>query len=107
MGVFENLFRLQIEKTEAHGAVTHDAFQMPAASAAAVFFARIERHYYVSAFPDAFVPGIDAEADAVAEGPDADKPVQLAARGSEARGHHIGIVIDVNGSIQTVFAQGV
>src|ERR1700693_1366661 len=84
MSVLENLFRLEIEKTKTHGTVPHDSFQMSSASAAAVFLARIERDHHVAALPDTFVPGIDAEADAVTERPHADEPIQLTASGGEA-----------------------
>src|ERR1700693_2043443 len=83
ISVLENLFRLEVEKTKAHGTVPHAAFQMSSSSAAAVFLARIERDLHVAALPDTFVPGIDAEADAVTERPDADEPIQLTARGGE------------------------
>src|SRR5580692_3796542 len=91
LGIFENFFRLKVEKTKAHGAMAHDALQMPASAAAAVFFSGIERDHHVAAFPDAFVPGINAEADAVTEGPDTGKPVELSARGGQARGYNVGV----------------
>ena len=40
-----------------------------------------------------------AEADAVTESPYADEPVELSARGGQARGHHVGIVINMNRGI--------
>src|SRR5271170_5301396 len=106
MSVFENFIRLQVQKTEPHGSMPHDAFQMPTAAAAAVLFARIERDHHVATFPDAFVRRVDAEADAVPEGPYADQPVELPARGRQARGNYIGIVEDVNRSVQARLAQG-
>jgi len=44
-----------------------------APSAAAQIFLRIEGDDAVAAFPDAFAPGIAAEADSVAQSPDADQ----------------------------------
>src|SRR5437016_98727 len=39
---FKNFVRLQVEETEPHGAMTHDAFQVPAPAAAAILFVGVE-----------------------------------------------------------------
>src|SRR5207244_2054007 len=67
----ENLVRFHIEKPQAHGAMTHDAFQMATSAATAELFVRIERDYGVPAFPNAFRARVPPEADSVAERPNA------------------------------------
>ena len=48
---------------------------------------------------------LPAEADADAEGPDADHAVELAHGGGESRGHAIGIVEDVDGGMEAGFGE--
>src|SRR5579862_8389399 len=50
----------------------------------------------MTAFPDAFVPGINSEADPETEAPDADEPVKMTARGGKSGGHGISIVVDLH-----------
>src|SRR5260370_41244401 len=79
--VSKNLLRFQIQKTQPHRAKSQDAFQMPASSTAAVVLVFIERHHGVPAFPNAVNGGRAPEADAVAEGPHADRGVSPPLRG--------------------------
>src|ERR1700687_1925617 len=83
VGIVEDFIRLHVHKAQAHGAIAHDTLQMPASTAAAISLARVERNDDMTAFPDAFLPGINPETDTVAEGPDADQPVKIAARGRQ------------------------
>ena len=94
--ILEHFVRLHVQEAQAHGALAHDAFQMAHAAAAAIAFARIERHHHVAAFPDAFAPRINSKADAVAERPDANEAVQISVRGGQAGRQHVGVVVDVN-----------
>src|SRR5713226_329126 len=71
---------------------------MATPAAAAEIFLRVERDHRVPAFPNAFAPGIAAEADAVAARPDANELLPLAARGGDSRGHRVGIVEDAHRS---------
>src|SRR6476619_4927379 len=47
----EDFFRLKIEKSHAHGAVTHDAFKVTNPAAAAESLLGVESHCDVAAFP--------------------------------------------------------
>src|SRR5207247_2470988 len=78
-GVIEDFVRLHVEKAEAHGAVSHDAFEVPHSTATAEFLGRIERHHLVAALPNTVARRIDAESDAVPQGPNANQPVELIA----------------------------
>ena len=69
----EDLVRLQIQEAQAHGAMAHDAFQVPDAAAAAEFSLGSSE---TTMWPPSQTPsacGIAPEADAVAQGPDADQ----------------------------------
>ena len=72
--------------------MAHEAFEVSDASAAAELFLGVERDDGMSAFEGAGRIGIAAEADAVAERPDADDFVELVAGGGEAGGGGVGIV---------------
>ena len=76
--------------------MAHDAFQMAHAAAAAVAFARIEGDNHMAALPNSGRRRIDAEADAVAERPDADEAVQMPMRRSQTGRENIGVVVDKN-----------
>src|SRR3984957_4902236 len=78
--ILEHFIRFHIQESQPHGALAHDAFQMADAAAATIAFARIERHHYVAAFPDAFAPRINSKAHAIAERPDANEAVQISVR---------------------------
>src|SRR5437764_5356382 len=93
LGLLKNLVRFEVEKTQPHGAVSHNAFEMSHAAAPAVFFTRIERHHRVAAFPDTIAIRIHAEADAMSERPDAHVPVELTAPGGQSRRDHIGGIV--------------
>src|SRR6266853_364644 len=95
-GVFKNFFGFEIQKTQAHGAASENAFQMSAAATAAEIFFWIESDDRVAAFPDAFTGREAAETDAVAERPHADEFVQLALRRGDSCGHDVGIIEKVN-----------
>ena len=88
----EDLFGLHIKKTQAHGAVAHDAFEMAAAAAAAVVFPLVEGDDGMAALPDAFGEGVGTIADAGAEGPNADTLVELAVFGGKSGRHGVGVI---------------
>src|SRR5205807_8459690 len=71
----------------------------------AVRFTWFERHHRVPAFPDPVGVGINAEADAVAESPDANVPIELPAPGGQARSDDVSIVVEVNGRVDSSLAQ--
>src|SRR5580658_5581011 len=83
-------------EAQAHGAVTHDAFKMADTAAAAEFLFWIERDHCVATLPDALDIRPAAVTDAVADGPDAGKLVELAARGGYTGGDGVGVVGDVD-----------
>src|SRR5580658_7284653 len=68
--VGEDLVGLEVEEAQAHGAMSHDAFEVPLAAAAAVVLLGIESDDGVSPLPWALGVREAAEADAVADGPD-------------------------------------
>ena len=86
----EHFFRLQIEKAEANGAVAHDAFQVSHAAAAAIALLGVERNHGVATLPNAFAARVPAEADAIAQVPDAHQFFHRAARGGDAGCQRIG-----------------
>ncbi len=88
----EDFLRFHIEEAEPHRAMAHDAFEVPQATAAAEFFVRIESHDDVAAFPDAVCCRIASEADSVPESPHPNQIVELAVRGRDSRGHHVGVI---------------
>ncbi len=77
----------------------------PTPAAAAIAFARIERHHHVAAFPNSFASRVDSKADTVAESPDADEPIQMSVRCRKTRGQDVGVVVDVHRRGDSVFAQ--
>ena len=88
----EDLVGLQIEKSEPHGAVAGDALEVSAPAAGAVFLLGIEGDDGMATFPGALGIWITPEADAVADGPDADQTVELAAGCCHSRGDRVGVV---------------
>src|ERR1700761_6478154 len=95
----ENFIRFQVEEAKAHGAMTHDAFEVAASSTAAVVLLGIERDDGMAALPGAVGVGIAPEANAIADGPDADEPVELTARGGEAGCGCVGVVEDADAGL--------
>src|ERR1035438_3016477 len=69
----EDFLRFHVQKTEAHGAMAHDAFQVPDAAAAAVAFLGVERDHHVARLPNSVVVRMAAESDTVAQVPDANQ----------------------------------
>ena len=96
--VFKDFFRLEVEEAHAHRAAAENSFEVAFAAAAAETFLRIECDHGVAAFPHAFAGGIPAEADSVAERPDARELVKFALRGRNARGHGVGVIENVYGN---------
>src|SRR6266849_7789706 len=94
--VFKDFVGLKIHEPHAHGAAPEDSFQMAAASAAAENFLGVEGDDGVPAFPDSFAGREAAKTDAVTKRPDANERVQLALRGRDSRGHHVGVVENTN-----------
>jgi hypothetical protein len=68
------------------------------AAAAAVAFFGVQGDGGMAALPDAVGVGPAAVADAIAEGPDADQPVEMAARGGQACGYGVCVVQYMDGS---------
>src|SRR5579859_6715300 len=104
-GLGENFFGFEVEESHAHGAVTHDAFEVANASAAAEFFFWIESDGDVSTFPHAFDIRPAAVANAIADGPDAGELVELAAGGGYTGGDSICIVGDVDGGVDALVGE--
>src|SRR4029077_15003601 len=104
-GVGENLFRLEIEKPQAHGAMTEDALQVPASAAPAKVLFGIERHDGVPAFPHAFAPGIAAEAHTVSKRPYANEFLQLVVRSGNSGSHGVGVIENANRNGQAACRQ--
>ncbi len=90
--IFKNFLGFEIHETQTDGAASKNSFEMAFAAAAAEIFLGIEGDDGMPAFPDSFAGREAAEADAVADSPHAEQFVQFAARGSNSRGHHVGIV---------------
>src|SRR5438552_4170574 len=86
----EDLVWFHIEKSQAHGSMTHDAFQVATSTATAEFFVRIERDYGVAALPNPFRVRVSSEADSVAKRPNANEPVELTARRGKSRRNDVG-----------------
>src|SRR3978361_936945 len=85
IGGFENFCSLHIEEAQAHGTMTHDAFEMAATTAAAVVLLVVKGDDGVAALPYSFSEGVYAVADAGANGPHANKAVELVMLGGESR----------------------
>src|ERR1700733_315065 len=79
---------------------------MADAAAATIAFARIERDHHVAASPTSFAPWINAEADAIAERPDADELVQVPMRCGQASGQNVGVVVHVDRRVDSYVPQG-
>src|SRR5438067_10916927 len=94
--LLEHFIGFEIHEPKTHGAVAHNAFEVSPSSAAAELFFRIERHDRVACFPNAFPERISAKPNAVPQGPDANQAIKLSAAGSDAGGHHVGIIEDRN-----------
>src|ERR1700744_5458505 len=92
----EDLVRFHVEEAQTHGAMPHDAFEVTASPASAIVLLGVERDDGMSAFPWAVRVRIASEAYTVADGPYADKAVELAARGGQTGRGCIGIVKDAD-----------
>ena len=88
----EDFLWLHIQKSQAHGAVAHDAFEVSDAAATAVALLGVERDDHVARLPDAVVVRMAAVADAVTEVPDAHEVVHGFVGGGDAGGQRVGIV---------------
>src|SRR5882762_4526380 len=95
-GVFENFFWFEIHKPQTHRTAPEDSFEMSLAAAAAELFLGVEANDRMPAFPDSFPGRETAEADAVADGPNAEQFVQCSARGRNSRGHDVGVIEKMN-----------
>src|ERR1700722_5069776 len=104
--ILKNLVGLHVQEAQPHGPLAHDALQMADAAAAAISFAGIERHHYVTAFPNSVAARIDSKSDAIAERPDADKAIQISVRRRQTSGQNVGVVINVDRSGDAAIAQG-
>src|ERR1700677_5031607 len=91
LGCGKYFIRLHVEETEAHRAVTHDAFEVSSSPAAAVGLFGVERHDRVPTLPHARDVWITAESDAVADRPDAHQARSIL-RNSQPGGHRIRII---------------
>src|SRR6266851_8275610 len=105
MCIFENFVGLHVQKAKPHSPNPHDSFQMSSAPAPAITLAWIQRHNHMAAFPNTFAPGIDAEADAVAQRPHANHTIEMAARSRYASRHNIRVVVNVYGGQDAGSAQ--
>ena len=95
--VGEDFFRFEVEEAHAHGSITHDAFKVANAAAAAEFFFWIEGYGDVAAFPHAVDIGPAAVANAVADGPDTGEFFKAAMGGGDTGGDGVSVVGDVDG----------
>ena len=93
-----NFFGFEIEESHAHRAAAENSFEVPFAAAATEAFFRVQRNHGVAALPHALARGIPAEADAVAQRPDARELVQFSMRRGDPRGHGIGVVKNAHGN---------
>src|SRR5947208_168474 len=75
----EEFFRLHIQKAHTHRTVPHDAFQVAHPAAAAELLFRIERDHGMAGLPDAIQVRVAAEANAIAQVPNANQRFQAAA----------------------------
>src|ERR1035437_886342 len=96
LGLREYFFRLAVKKTHAHGAVSHDAFQVTHAAASAKALLGVERDGDVAALPYAFDIRPPAVADAVADGPHAGEAVELTAGGGHSGGDRVSVLGNVD-----------
>src|ERR1700733_189811 len=93
----EDLVRLHVQKSQPHRSMPHDAFHVSAPSTPAEALLLIERHYRVSALPDALSKRIASKANPDTQRPHPNHAVQLPMRRSKPRCHRIGIVQDRHG----------
>src|ERR1700736_813385 len=92
----KHFFRFPVEKAESHGAVAHDALEMPQASAAAEAFLGIKCDGDVTAFPNALNVGPAAISNAVADGPHTRELVELAASRRHSRRNGVRVIGNVH-----------
>ena len=104
-GVGENLIRLEIQESQAHGAIAHDAFQMTNSSATAITLLGVESDNCMSTFPNPVGVRPAAVTNSIAECPDANKSIQMSTRSGQTRGDGIGVVQDVNGRLDALSRQ--
>src|SRR5438552_11062661 len=95
-GVFENFFRLKVQESQAHGTETKDSFEVPAATATAEVFLRVQCDDRVPAFPNSFAGRIAAETDAITERPHTHELVQFSLCRGDSRSHHVGVIKNTN-----------
>src|SRR5580692_2041551 len=86
-GIGKDLFWLEIEKAQAHGAISHDALEMTDAAASAVALLGVERHRDVPTLPHTLGVRPAPVPNAVSDSPNAGELVEAPMRGSHARGH--------------------
>src|SRR5579862_2676071 len=104
-GVLENLVGFQVEETQTHSAMAHDALEMADTAATAILLGGVQRNHGVAAFPNPVAGGIDTEADAVAERPDSNQAVELIAPRREASRDDVGVVVEKHRRVYVGVAQ--